>query len=84
LGPLEADSPLVVDPDAVLTFASALQHFKPVSRQHGYVFQGCGCIEPIKLQPGGVFNATERRHPRALRKICRASVRITDDHKQNL
>jgi hypothetical protein len=32
--PFEADAPLIVDADAVLSFAIALQCFKPVSRKY--------------------------------------------------
>jgi hypothetical protein len=39
MGPLKADSPLVVDTDAVLALPISLQGFQPVARQSGEIFQ---------------------------------------------
>src|SRR6516165_8982206 len=39
IGPLKADSPLVVDTEAALTLPSALQCYKPVAGQSGEIFQ---------------------------------------------
>jgi hypothetical protein len=38
-GPLKADPPLVIDPDAVLALSIALQSFQPVAGQGGEIFQ---------------------------------------------
>jgi hypothetical protein len=42
--PLEAYSPLLTDPDAVLTFAISSQGLKPVPRGHAQIFQATGTM----------------------------------------
>ena len=39
VGPHEADPPLVVDPDAVLTSSIALQGFEPVTRRDAKILE---------------------------------------------
>jgi hypothetical protein len=57
--PFEANTPLVVDADAVLAFPAALQGLEPVSRQNGKVAEREGRFEPVQLQTGGAFDARE-------------------------
>jgi len=45
LSPLEADPPLIIDPDAVLPCPSTFQFFKTVPRGHPQVLKGLGRIE---------------------------------------
>ena len=45
----EADVPLIVDPDAVLAFAVALQHFQAIGRRFAKIFQRCRVIERTQL-----------------------------------
>lgn len=47
--PLEADSPLVIDPDAVLPLPVALQSFKPVSGQDRKILNSDRCVELIQF-----------------------------------
>ena len=49
--PAEANAPLVVDADAVLAPAVALQHFQPVSRRDEQVLKGPGLAEVEQLAP---------------------------------
>jgi hypothetical protein len=44
--PLETDSQLVVDPDAVLTGAVARESFQPVTAKRRQVCQRLGAIQP--------------------------------------
>jgi len=46
--PLETDSPLIIDADAVLTFSIAFQRFKSVSRQI-QVPRRSRCVELIEV-----------------------------------
>jgi hypothetical protein len=57
--PFEANTPLVVDADAVLAFPAALQGLEPVSGQNGKVAERQGRFEPVQLQAGGAFDARE-------------------------
>lgn len=45
LGPGEADPPLVIDPDAVLASAVALQRFQPVARRHAEIVESHSSIQ---------------------------------------
>ena len=47
--PPEADTPLIVDPDAVLAGSIALQGFEPVSWRHPQKVEGCGGIDLQQL-----------------------------------
>lgn len=47
--PLEANPPLIVDTDAVLTFPVPTQTLETIAGQGGQVSQGCGCIKTIEL-----------------------------------
>jgi hypothetical protein len=38
--PSETDTPLVVDPDAVLAFAIAFEGFEPIGRRYAQIIQG--------------------------------------------
>jgi hypothetical protein len=67
--PLEADAPLVVDPDAVLTLSGALQGFEPVSgwrtqlakRPHGIEGQQFTPRDPLYLyEPASELVAKKR------------------------
>src|SRR6185312_551639 len=49
IGPSETDAPLVVDPDAVLAIAAALQGFEPVCRGSARIIQHSGIAEHAQL-----------------------------------
>jgi hypothetical protein len=48
--PDEADSPLIVDPDTMLTLPVAAQSLKPVSRNRRHVLQLLGIVQHPKFQ----------------------------------
>jgi hypothetical protein len=52
LRPLEADPPLIIDADAVLTLPISAQRFEPVARQRGEVPQRRRRVETVQLQLG--------------------------------
>src|SRR5215470_17989558 len=47
LRPLKANPPLIVDADAVLTFAISSQRFKTVARQGGQILQRDGRLQTV-------------------------------------
>jgi hypothetical protein len=49
VGPSEADAPLIVDADAVLTFALALQGFQPIGRKNAQITQHRGVCQHAQL-----------------------------------
>jgi hypothetical protein len=51
LSPGKTDSPLIVDPDAMLTLPAAAQSLKPVSRNRREVFQFFRVVEHAQFPP---------------------------------
>ena len=49
LSPDKTDSPLIVDPDGVLSFARASQSFKAISRWYAKVVDSPGVVEYTQL-----------------------------------
>jgi len=47
--PAETHSPLIVDPDAVLTAPSALEFLQPVRRRHSQIIQVLGTVQDVRL-----------------------------------
>jgi len=74
--PTKADSPLVIDADAVLPLSVALESFKPIARRHSYLPQVCGCVQrqqfassvALDWMPGG------NRRDNSARKIRSVSA----------
>jgi len=50
--PEEADTPLVIDPDAVLSLSVAMQGFQAISRRRHQVTQFRGAVQLPKLPAG--------------------------------
>ena len=75
VSPDEAKSPLIVDPDAVLTPPSARQSLQPLGRRHPQIVQPNGRIEHPKLPPhyGRDVGGKAFRH-RATKDRCGALV----------
>jgi len=59
LAPCEADAPLVVDPDAVLSRAAPLKRFEPISANGGQVGETGRGIEPPKPLSRRTLDATK-------------------------
>jgi len=60
--PVKADSPLTVDPDAVLPPAISLQSLEPVTRWDPEVFQAPCPMKVQKLTPRNPLDRTKPRH----------------------
>jgi hypothetical protein len=54
LGPYEADAPLVVNADGVLSSPISMKGFKPVRRRHAQVAQVPRLVQHIKLSGSSV------------------------------
>lgn len=61
--PHEADAPLVVDADAVLALAVALQGFKPVAGRDTQVVQHMGRVQQAQLFQGGCLDIHPAAYP---------------------
>lgn len=59
LAPTKANSPLVVDANAVLAFSVAFQRFEPISRQRGKREQVRRRIQHVELSLRRTFNRLE-------------------------
>jgi len=59
LPPFEADTPAVVDADAVLAGALAPQRLQPVAGRHGQVFQARRGMELEQLAAGRPLDGAE-------------------------
>jgi|APCry1669193181_1035450.scaffolds.fasta_scaffold01795_9 hypothetical protein len=56
--PAEANAPLVVDTDAVLSNPTAFQQFQPVAWRHSQVEQLCRGIQQQQFSPGSPLDVT--------------------------
>ncbi len=79
LRPLEADSPLIIDADAPLPFASALERLQTIAG-HRQVTRTGRCIKLVELSRGGTGNPREGGDPATLVERFGLLVRKTDDH----
>jgi hypothetical protein len=77
--PLEADAPLIVDPNAVLSFSVSLQPLEtvPGKVQIGNLGRR---VQLIQLHLRLSSNAVERLYPPSFRKVARPLVSIAGDH----
>jgi hypothetical protein len=54
---------LIVNADAVLALAVAMQRLKTIAGQCGQVSQRRGCLKTVELQPRGPVKTRERLDP---------------------
>jgi hypothetical protein len=57
--PIEADTPLIVDTNAVLTGTITLEYFKVIAGWHPQIIKSTGDFELSKLTPCHLSNARE-------------------------
>src|SRR5260370_3641408 len=69
--PVEADSILVVDPNAELAFAASAQGFKPIAAKRPKVLQRSGGIEPDQARSSLLFNIHQFNEPLAIHQLLR-------------
>jgi hypothetical protein len=69
--PDKTDSPLIVDPYAVLALAVSLQRLQLIPRWNAKVFQTSGCIQLIQLsQRNGSHVAPQSAFSRSEENVC--------------
>ena len=76
--PLEADPPLIVDPDAPLPLAPALEGLQAIAGSRR-IAQACGRVELVELARGGAGEAREGRDPATPMECVGPSVPEADD-----
>jgi hypothetical protein len=57
--PNKAETPLIVDPDAVLSSSIAVQQFQPISRRSSQVPQLHGAIQLPELSTGNLLDSAK-------------------------
>jgi len=80
IGPLEADAPLGVDADAVLSFAVAPQSLEAIPRQGGEVSKGGGGLQTVQLQACGALESRECLNALPSGKGAGALIPEAEDH----
>lgn len=80
LVPSEANTPLVVDPDAPLSLAVAFEFFQPMARKMRYVRQVCCGTESVERHFGFAPERLERLDPFAAGEAFGACVAVAQDH----
>jgi hypothetical protein len=68
VAPYEAEPPLIVDADAVLAGAVALERLQSISRRNAKILQPLGCMKVEQLAPGHALDCPESRHRPVLEK----------------
>lgn len=82
--PLEANPPLVVDANAVLSLATANQRLKTIAGQGGQVAKRRGGFEAVELQPSGTLKPGKSFDPLSGSEVSRPLVAVADDHSAKL
>jgi hypothetical protein len=82
--PLEADAPLVVDPDAVLPKAVTFQSFEPVSPNGSQVIETGRCMEPSKPFSTSPLNAAKLAAAEAVVQCLRLFASKRSNHSNNV
>ena len=84
LTPLEAEAPLVIDADAVLTLAIALQSLQVVARRSFQEFQRLRSIELSELAHGDADEGLEATRVLALEECKRVFALERLDHAASM
>jgi hypothetical protein len=66
--PYEAEPPLIVDSDAVLAGAVALERLQAISGRDAKILQPLGCMKEEQLAPGHALDRPESEHCPVLEK----------------
>jgi len=79
--PDEADPPLVVDPDAVLTATGARERFEPIARRNPEVSHNPCLVQQTQFSQGGILNVGRQfsASPSGPDQLC-LGVRKALDH----
>ena len=71
VAPAKADSPLVVDPDAVLTSAFASKRLQAISRWGAQVVELPRAVQKEQLAAGDSFERTKPAHIEIMKQLLR-------------
>jgi hypothetical protein len=81
--PAEADSPLIIYPDTVLTLPVPAQRLKPLSWNYRHILQPLGVVQHSKLAPCHRFNVAESAALLAVKKLlCLLAAEGSYQHGQ--
>jgi hypothetical protein len=69
--PDETDSPLLVNPDAVLALSVTSKQFQPISRNGLQVREACRAVNRLKFSHGCLLNALKPQHSPAIEQRLR-------------
>jgi hypothetical protein len=81
--PTKADSELLVDTDAILTFAIAFQQFQPIPGRRTQEIQCFGGVELGELSRSDLRDTGESPMLAALEQSLRISAAETSDHQRS-
>jgi hypothetical protein len=80
VSPAEADTPLIVDPDAVLPGAIPLESLEPVPRRDSEVTHARGDLELAELSACHLLNARKPPDPNSRMQRLRVAALEGSDH----
>ena len=79
-GPAEADSPLIIDADAVLPLSVSCERFKVIARRRLQELDSCGCRELRKLAGGNLHEGSEALRLAGLEELASMWASEALDH----
>src|SRR5437899_5701985 len=77
--PFKTDSPLIVDPDTVLSLSITNQRLKTIAGQRGKILHSSSRLQSIQLQPRRSLDSGKCLHSLAGGEVSRALVSMADD-----
>lgn len=81
LGPDEAQPPLFVDADTVLSFSIAFERFEPVTGRNSQVIKSGGPVQLRQLSKRRAFNIHPALHPQAVEeRLGVVALEALDSH----
>ena len=78
--PLEADSPLLIDPDTPLPATPSLELFEAIAWKPAQILKAGRCVKNADSLAGLIRETPKSSNIIALRKARRAPVAVTEDH----
>jgi hypothetical protein len=81
--PSETDAPLVIDPDAILAFATALQCFQAIARRRTKFVQCSGRIDYQQFPARGPLDASKPPRQLIAKECLGIPVSEAADHNCN-
>jgi hypothetical protein len=83
--PLEADAPLLIDPDAVLTLAIAFQRFQLIRRRNHEIAQISGAVQILQFLTRPLLNLSIKAlHELTVEHRLRVLVPEGSDHRHTI